>query len=442
MRNHKMRAGAMVVALAVSPLLYAGSFATAANAAPVAAVQEGPAVQQGEVDCPSAGCRQIVTGVSAWGVALDKTARKLYVGDEAADTLWEIDLDTGRKHEVAKGMDARGVAVDGAGSAYVADPHHDVLWRVDLNRGTKERVAEHMGDATGVALDGSGKAYVTDTWGDQLWEVDLTTGRKHPVATGLGDAQGVALDGEGRAYVTDSWGDKLWEVDLTTGRKHEVATGLADAMGVAIGGDRQAYVTDSWGNRLWRVDLDRGTKENLVTGMSDPRHLVIDQNGHFYVADSHRNVVWHITGHTVTPPGRTQVSLSPVPFRKAVPGGIATPAVTVTNTSSVRAGTTDVVLTLGPKGVSWLNPQEIYVTQDGTERKTRCTIDPGDSRQAICKGVNLSLNPQQSAELHTEVRTSSTLRPGEMPKVTFRIGEASADADFLMVDRGAGHAQG
>ncbi|MFE9400058.1 hypothetical protein [Streptomyces flavidovirens] len=428
MRKYTWSAGVMVLACAVSPFLSTGSVAAAAHAAPVSAVQ------QAQVGCPSADCHAVVGSVSAWGVALDETTGKLYVGDEAANKLWEVDPDTGRKYEIATGMDAHGVAIDGAGSAYVADPHHDLLWRVDVNRGTKERAATGLGNATGVALDGEGRAYVTDTHGDKLWEVDLATKQKKTVATGLGDAQDVELDREGRAYVTDSHGDKLWEVDLATKRKKTVATGLGDAMGVAIDGERQAYVTDSYHERLWRISLDRGTKENILTGTNDPRDLIIDPSGHFYVADSGADVVWRITGHTVTPPGRTQVSMRAVPFLTAVPGGIASPAVRVTNTGSAWVGTTDVNLTLGPRGVSWLNPQEIYVTHDGTQLRTRCTINPADNTQATCKGVRLNLAPGQSAELHTEVRTSTRLQPGEMPRVTFRIGEASADADFRMVD--------
>ncbi|MGW0565420.1 hypothetical protein ACWDZ4_33695 [Streptomyces sp. NPDC003016] len=430
MRKHTTVVGAMA-ALTLAPLLLAGPDATAAAAAP------GAAARQALVDCPSDDCQMAAEGVSAWGVALDEPAGKLYVGDELADKLWEVDLGSGRKTAVADYMDAHGVALDGAGSAYVAHLWHEALWRIGLEDGRKSgMVAQYLGAPTDVALDGQGHAYVTDVKGDRLWEINLSSGEKREVATGLGDPQSVALDGQGHAYVTDSAAHKLWEVDLAGGSKTEIAGDLGDAMGVALDGDRNAYVADSLNNRVWRVDLDRGSKRTVVAGVSDPREVVISSQGHLYIGDTGRKAVWRVTGLEVTPPGRPQPELKAIPHIKAVAGGIATPRVTVRNTGSAPIGNADLTLTLGPAGVSWPDRPQVHVTgPDNRKQWTPCTVNPRNETEAVCKDVPLSLKPGRSTELETRVRTSPSLRPGEMPGVHFRIGEKSAYADFLIVRR-------
>ncbi|MEV3991393.1 hypothetical protein AB0J57_21040 [Streptomyces sp. NPDC049837] len=129
-----------------------------------------------------------------------------------------------------------------------------------------------------------------------------------------------------------------------------------------------------------------------------------------------------------------ELDVQDVPFVSAIPGEPATPKVTVTNTGKSRVATQDVTLTLGPRGLSWLGWQEVYIVRGGKTEKNRCRLSETDARQAFCKGVKLYLDPGQSINVHTEVATSPDLEPCEMPRVHFQVGSAGADANFVMTN--------
>ncbi|MGW0565419.1 hypothetical protein ACWDZ4_33690 [Streptomyces sp. NPDC003016] len=141
------------------------------------------------------------------------------------------------------------------------------------------------------------------------------------------------------------------------------------------------------------------------------------------------------TATAATPPQAAAVHLTveDVPFVRATPGDPAEPMVRVTNTGNSRIATQNVTLTLGPRGVSWLGWQEVYIVRNGRTEKNRCSLSDTNPKQATCKNVKLSLEPGQSINLHTEVATSPTLKPCEIPRVHFDVGGIdSANANFIM----------
>ncbi|MFE9400059.1 hypothetical protein [Streptomyces flavidovirens] len=151
---------------------------------------------------------------------------------------------------------------------------------------------------------------------------------------------------------------------------------------------------------------------------------------HAYAADSEQAP----EPAAATAAAAVELDVQDVPFVSAIPGEPAMPKVTVTNVGKSRVATQDVTLTLGPRGVSWLGWQEVYIVRGGKTEKNRCRISETDARQAFCKGVKLYLDPGQSINLHTEVATSPDLEPCEMPRVHFQVGSTGADANFVMTN--------
>ncbi|MEV0253969.1 hypothetical protein AB0H82_06770 [Streptomyces sp. NPDC050732] len=119
----------------------------------------------------------------------------------------------------------------------------------------------------------------------------------------------------------------------------------------------------------------------------------------------------------------------------AAPGGLAVPKIIITNTTGERIGQRDVTLALGPGGLHWMGWQSVYTPRNGGTEEFKCRIDPNDSDKALCKDVNLNLDPGESIELRTIVGTYKSLKPCEVPRVNFSVDRLGAgDANFVMKD--------
>jgi sugar lactone lactonase YvrE len=401
---------------------------TAPAAAPAAAPAQDP------LNCPSAGCRRVAEGLSnPSGVALDGQG-KAYVADGNSGNLAEIDLASGGRHEITTGLgNTLGVALDGEGHAYSTSTSTGKLYQVDLSTGRKTEVANGLGSPHRLALEGNGKAVVTDYTNDRVWEVDLSNGRKAEVTTGIGNPHGVALDGKGTAYVAAYDEGKLYSIDLGSGRKSVVADGLGGVSGVALS-NGHAYLSQQ-GGKLLDVDLGSGAKRTVATS----KHMwdvAVGKDGSLYVTDNTSKVLWRVNdGGAPTPPpppiGDAKVDLRPVPGITAVPGQSAVPRINVKNTGGKRIGNQDITLKLGPEGVKW-GFNVVYQDRDGNVVETPCRVVDGDPGTSLCKDVPLDLDPGQSVELRTEVGTSSSLKPGDMPSITWKVADKTAKTDWLM----------
>jgi DNA-binding beta-propeller fold protein YncE len=444
-RRCSMRSRWLTAAMTVAALVSGGGVAVAAPAADAAPL---PAI-----NCPSAACEKTAEGLGgADSVAMDKDGNA-YVTDSSGGRLLKVKPD-GTNEVIADGLSApEGVAVDGD-SAYVAAG--DSLWKVGTDGETQpKQIASGIDSSVeGVALDRHGNAFVASKKGERLWSVNLTTGRKTKLAEGIGYADGVAVDSTGdNVYVTTAWvgysDGKLLRIPVKrdeqgrpqelAGRPHEVTTELNDPQGLALSPDgTKAYAPQYENGKLDEVDLKTGKVREAVTGLGKPAGLAFDSDGNARVADYDGNL-WqakYITGEgTPTPPpppiGDAKVDLQPVSHITAKPGGSAVPRINVKNTGGKRIGSQDVTLKLGPEGVKW-GFNVVYQDRDGNLVETPCHVVDGDAGTSVCKGVPLNLDPGQSVELRTEVGTSSSLKPGDMPSISWQIADKTAKTDWLM----------
>jgi sugar lactone lactonase YvrE len=438
-RNSRARRGSsgwLTTAVTVAAIASGGiALASPANAAPAQTTAQAAAPAPDPVNCPSAGCRRVAENLTdPYSVATDGRG-KAYVANGSTGNLVEVDLASGAQHEVTTGLGKTyGVALDGNGHAFVTSTDSGKLYEVDLSNGRKTEVAGGLGSPHSLALDGHGKAIVTDYTNDKVWEVDLSNGRKAEITTGIDNPHGIALDGNGTAYVAAYDAQKLYAIDLASGRKSVVADDVGKANGIALH-DGHAYMGTNDG-KLLDVDLANGDKRTVAT--SKQMHgVAVDKDGSVYVADNTNDVLWRVNdGGNPTPPppppsGDAKVDLKPVPDITAKPGGSAVPRINVKNTGGKRIGNQDITLKLGPEGVSW-GFNVVYQDRDGNLVETPCHVVDGDPGTSLCKDVPLNLDPGQSVELRTEVGTSSSLKPGDMPSITWKIADKTAKTDWLM----------
>jgi hypothetical protein len=222
------------------------------------------------------------------------------------------------------------------------------------------------------------------------------------VAKDLGNTTGLALDDAGHAYVGDNGGsESVQEVTLADGSSRALAQGdLTGTWGVATDGTGNVYAVDD--HHVWRIN----------EGGISPGH-----------------------GKTPPPVNGGKLTVRQVEGVTAVPGKNAVPKVTVTNSTDLHVGKQDVTLTLGPGGLKWLGFHNLYSSRYGGKQSFPCEIDESNPKQAVCRNVDLNLDPGQTVELRTVVGTFSSLKPCEVPRVHFAVGDlGSADANFVMKD--------
>ncbi|MCH6160838.1 hypothetical protein [Streptomyces marispadix] len=145
-----------------------------------------------------------------------------------------------------------------------------------------------------------------------------------------------------------------------------------------------------------------------------------------------------VTGVSVTEkapaPGDLAVAFTAVPFLTARAGSTAVVAVDVANTGRVRIGEQRVVLTPGPKGVSFLRAQAVIVKREEGETSHPCTVTEYPTVKAVCPAVPLNIEPGRTVRLETEIKTGSDLREGDLPSVRFQVGElGSAHGEVKIV---------
>ncbi|MCH6160843.1 Vgb family protein [Streptomyces marispadix] len=397
------------------------------GAAPAYAAEDAdPAAADTSVSCPSEKCRQVFDRTDATDVDVDSTGRNLYITDSSGEgTLYRKNLDTGETKRVATGIGWKTVLADDD-TAYNVAWGDDKVRRIDLTTGNVD-VVTTLSNPTDIELDGKGNAYISTAQGShKLYRLDLATKKTTEVADGSYYMHGVALDHKGHAYVSEiDSGGHLYEVDLSDNTKREIPGGAYHD--VVITGSGQAYGVRTNGE-LHRIDLADGTTEKVATGMGSAVSIRSDRAGGVFVAARNDGQVWHFPDLEAQD---TKVALDPVSHITAVPGGPAVPRLKVTNTGNARIGNQDVTLKLGPEGVKW-GFNVVYQDRDGNLVETPCHVVDGDAGTSLCKDVPLNLDPGQSVELRTEVNTDKSLKPGDMPSITWHIADQSAKTDWLM----------
>jgi sugar lactone lactonase YvrE len=386
------------------------------------------------LSCPSAACRRISTELgSPRGAALDSTGEWLYVIDESKDALFRVNARTGarEKDPIATEVGSDIKLADDR-TAYTTAWGAGKLWRVDLETGRKTQVAA-IAHAIALALDGKGRAYVaTQTSSKVLYEVDLATGRTAEVFVADHGLSAVALDGAGSAYVVETNTQFLYRVSLATGRKTKIAEKVVpnfvlrtDAAG------RIHYVNDDDGGALYRIDPSKPAPvapEKLVTGLGKPYSLDFDPSGAALVADRGTGTLWRVTH--VLPPSHSATVTSDGAGAKVVAGGFATPAVKLRNTGKTTIGTERVTVTAGPG--TKISSTRIGWWANGASHTAECTRST-DKTTLTCDKVDLHLTPNEQATVWASVKVDTGLPVGTNLKATFAFGSpvfASGDSTY------------
>ncbi|WP_228978396.1 hypothetical protein [Streptomyces sp. DH12] len=433
------RRGGRAVAVVLLGAALAGAAGATASAAPAAAPGLAPASPVvAEVDpplsCPSAACRRVSTELgSPRAAALNSTGEWLYVIDEAKDALFRVNTRTGvrEKDPITTGVGSAIRLADDR-TAYNVAYGPDKLWRIDLETGRKTEVATLL-NPIDLALDGKGKAYVVTQQGSRaLLEVDLATGKASEIFVADRELVSVVLDGKGNAYVTEADGGGLYRVSLETGRKMKIADGVGSNFLLRMDRAGRIYgVYNLQGGSLWRIDPSKPapvTPETLVTGLGKPHSLDFDPSGAALIADRATGTLWRVTH--VLPPAHTATVTSAGAGAKVVAGGFATPAVKIRNTGKTTIGTERVTVTAGPG--TKISSSRIGWWANGATHTADCTRS-ADKTTLTCDKVDLNLAPGEQAQVWASVKLDAGLSVGTDLKATFAFGSpvfASGDSTY------------
>ena len=251
-------------------------------------------------------------------------------------------------------LNATGLAVDGLGNVYVADQGSITNYTTNVGTGglfketllgvvyTQSEIASGL-NATGVAVDGAGNVYVTDVSAGSgkgaLIKETLFNGAyvKSTIATGFNDPVGVAVTGAGNVYVTDAGNGLInsagmYEEALVNGSytQSELAYGVVSDYGVALDGSGNDYFIASpvaGQSDVYKSPLPSFYQQgNVGSGYASPRSLAVDGNGAVYIADTGYGgqVPASATIYKETPSGssytRTTLGTGLIPVAVAVDG--------------------------------------------------------------------------------------------------------------------------
>ena len=203
---------------------------------------------------PPAGLAAAALGVLLGMGAPSVPAAELLVGNKAADSLWRLSLEDGRRlgeastapgpHEIAVSADGRLAVVSEYGRQAAGHTLgvHDAasgkrLRQVDLGTHTRPHGLRFLGDAH--------RLLVTTEGSDALLLVDVDAGEvERAIDIGPGKGHMVALAADGKvAYVSKVGAGTVVRIDLGSGEVLEKPAG-AGAEGIAVATDGSVWVSN------------------------------------------------------------------------------------------------------------------------------------------------------------------------------------------------------
>jgi hypothetical protein len=246
---------------------------------------------------------------------------------------------------IRAGLNARGIAADGAGNLYLADAGSNRIRKLAAATGIVTTVAGNgvkgfSGDGgpaasaqlngpTGVALDGSGNLYIADGTAEGNHRIRKVAAANGVITTVAGNGSqgysgdggpailaqfsslgGLATDASGNLYIADNFNNRIRMVSAATGVITTVSgNGVAGSSGdggpaanaelnnpVSVAADTAGnlYVADSGNKRVRKIALAAGTITTIGNGKSPypdslhtfPCALAVDAAGNVYIADS------------------------------------------------------------------------------------------------------------------------------------------------------------
>ncbi|MCD9033288.1 YncE family protein [Luteimonas sp. Y-2-2-4F] len=193
-----------------------------------------------------AACLWLLAAAPAWAQG------ELLVGNKAADTVWRLSLDDGRRlAETATGAAPHEIAVSPDGrTAVVSEYGHDVpgasLTAIALDGGAPRAIdlGAHR-RPHGLRYAPDGRLFATAEAGGALLCVDVAAGRvgrAYEVGEGVGHMVALSRDGA-TAYVSKIRAGSVVRVDLAGGRRLERPAGDG-AEGIEVAPDGSVWVTN------------------------------------------------------------------------------------------------------------------------------------------------------------------------------------------------------
>ncbi len=226
---------------------------------------------------------------------------KIYIADpDLPSVLVETPSGAGSYTEttLGSGLQAAGVAVDGAGNVYISSDL-GYVYKETLSGGTYEQstIASGVASPSGVAVDASGNVYIADTFNNQLLKEAFVNGSytQSILATGLGNPEAVAVDAHGNVYVTDTTNNQVL-METPSGNSYTssvVASGLNYPLGVSVDALGNVYIANSGNNQIIKEvpsSSSPGTFTPVVVpvgGLSFPFASAVDGNGNVFILDTY-----------------------------------------------------------------------------------------------------------------------------------------------------------
>jgi len=188
---------------------------------------------------------------------------------------------------------AFGVAVDAAGNVYAADTHAPGVWKLAPGaRGPSLMPLGHLGNPVGVAVGKDGSVYVADQGSKQV--LKLAAGATSPTrlmpTIALSSPAAVAVDNDGNLYIVDSDERRVLKLPAGADTPTELPfAGLDRPYGVAVDKDKNVYVSDPNKHRLLKLPAGATTAAEFhFPGLNYPFGVAVDKDGDIFVVDCQR----------------------------------------------------------------------------------------------------------------------------------------------------------
>lgn len=251
--------------------LMVGGLGQRASAADKIYFSMGSKIQRANLD--GTGVEDVVTGVSAEGIALDVAGGTIYWS--GFFKIQRANIDGTGVEDLIIGIEASRIALDlTGGKIYWTDPNTPKVQRANLDgTNVEDLITTGVTQPVGIALDvNGGKIYFTDEGGLKIQRANLDgSGLEDLVTTGFISGTGIRLDLAGRKMYWSDAGGKVSRANLDGSSVEEIVTFPVSMNARDVGLDvaRGKLYWTEFSGELLRADLDGRTVEPLLTGVGE-----------------------------------------------------------------------------------------------------------------------------------------------------------------------------
>ena len=177
---------------------------------------------------------------TVWGLALDPSRQRLYVGSPGNTSIFAVDMSADPPTASVLLRNAgqpNGLTLAANGDVVYSDFSGGHVYRVTPDGMRAQVTTARISGANGVAFGPDGSLYVDSYSGGTLIKLTLTGGMesgRETVASSLGSPDGLAFDADGRIYVGDNRG-RLIRLDADGANPEVLGMGISAAANVEFG---------------------------------------------------------------------------------------------------------------------------------------------------------------------------------------------------------------